>query len=465
MKNWKFPLLAAVVFGALLAYVLWGGPAPSPEETEPPPEEIKIVDLSPEDIETVTVRWEDAQDLAISALDHGEDERIFQLTSPFERATDQNRGRLMFASASQMRASRIISEGDDDLAQFGLDDPIGAIIVTLADGTDITLHIGDSSPLSVGSEPDRYVRVEGEDRVYLVTGIRLAFFTAPPDKWRDPVILRLDSEEVQKIEVRSGAREWSAARTEDPYGWQLLSPLSAPARSRVAEDILWRMGSLRAERFERDHPTPEQLQEYGLDAPSMRISFTRSSGEDHAILVGLFADEQGAEVYVKLEGRPYVYVVSSTAFGQAGLGASFDWLATTVFSPATFAQVVSLQWKGENGSHRLVRGEDHWLLEMPPGDPVEVPREEAEPTVRSVLRAQASDVREPDQPLREYGLAPPRARLEVSFRSSEDDGVRTITLNIGTTGQTSYAQVDGYSPLFIFDWDLDSLLEDLSQLR
>ncbi|MFO8061072.1 MAG: DUF4340 domain-containing protein [Bacillota bacterium] len=464
MKNWKFPLLAAVVFGALLAYVLWGGPAPtSEEEVEPPSEEIRMVDLSPEDINLITVQWEDLPDLAISAAE-GEEESVFQLISPFERATDQDRARLLFSSASQLRASRIISEETEDLSQYGLEDPSGAIILTLADGEEVTMHIGDTSPLNTDSDPDRYVRVDDEDIVYLVDGIRLAFFLTPPDKWRDPVVLRLDADEVQSIEVRSGSREWIAARTDDPYGWQLLSPLAAPAKSSVAEDILWRLGSLRVERFEMDNPTPEQLEEYGLDAPSMRISFHKSSGATSTLLVGLFADDQAAEVYAKVEGQPFVYVISSGSLGGTGLGSAMEWVAATVFSPARFSQVTSLQWEIDGQRRRLVRGEDHWLMELPSGEQVEIPSEDAEPAIRALLRAEAHDLRKPDQPLGEYGLAPPRGRVEVNF-TSEDDEVHTVGLDIGEAGETSHARVDGYDAVFLFDSDLNQLLEDLTGLQ
>lgn len=462
MKNWTFPLVAAVVFFALLAYVMWGGSAPSPEEVEAPQAEIEIVTLDREDVKAVTIRWEDTPDLAISAVD-GEAERTYQLTSPFERATDQERARLLFTSVAQIKASRIISEGNDDLSEYGLDDPSGAIIVTLANGSEVTLNIGDGSPLSRQDEPDRYVKVAGEDTVYLMTGLRLAFFMAPPDKWRDPVIMRLDSDEVQMIEIRSGTSQWSVARSEDPYGWQLISPIAAPARSRVAEDTLWKMGSIRAERYESDHPTPDQLQEYGLDAPSMRITFTKESGESHAMLVGLFADEQGGQLYVKMEGQPYVYVVNSASLGLSGLMSWSDWLATAVFAPASFRQVVSLQWETEEASHRLVRGDDHWLMELPSGDQVAVPNEDAEPAVRSALAIEASNAKEPDQPLSEYG--PTQARLEVNFRPSEDVDVQTLGLDIVVTPeQTSYGLVDGYESLFVFDLDLIQILHQLSQL-
>ncbi len=462
MKQWKMPLAALLLFGAMLAWVLAGGPSPGAEEPAPDEEvedeQIKIIELDDkDDISEVTVHWDGRDDIRIGASGEGE-EREYQILSPYERPTDQDRARLLFTSAAELRVKRAVTEQPEDLAEFGLDDPVGEMVVSMVDGSTHRVIIGGASPLGAGRDhPDRYVQIDDDDTVYLMGGSQIEFMTAEADRWSDLTMLELDT--VQQIDVRGDGRSWSISRTDDPFEWKLSEPLDAPARGSTVRNFISEFHRLQAVEYALDDPAEDDLADFGLDEPAMRIGFHDKEAEYKEIELGSFADEEQMTVYAAVSGRPFIYITEAGIMTVTGMEEAEDWLDRP-FGPLRYREVTDVQWKWEGEHLSLTREENDWILRSSAGDELSRPdADETEAIVREVLALDVDKVSMPDELPDDLDLEATDNYVQVQTQEG------TVHLDLLDDADGLYGMVRGYEAVHALSPEAREVMQQLNALR
>ena len=244
----------------------------------------------------------------IRCLKEGEAE--WQMAAPISVKADAKEIRTILEALHLLKVAEFAKDGATDLTEYGLENPRIHVNLQLRDG---------SQGLLVGADiPDMtriYVKPEALDAVYAVN--REIFGTLDKGAFdlRDKRVIDFQRTATKRFEIqRRGEAKIVCAK--DLKGvWQIEEPVALNADAEVVDDLLFGIDSLKAVEFVAEQPT--SLKRYGLDDPSMRVSFFTPDEQPAVLLLGHM---QGDKVYAKTGNAKRVVLVKSQLLELAGLG-------------------------------------------------------------------------------------------------------------------------------------------------
>ena len=89
-------------------------------------------------------------------------------------------------------AAPAVVEAPEDLSQYGLEEPFRTITAVLSDGTQVVIYAGNKSDLL----SEYYIKVEGDDNVYLVSSNIVTDFDKDPEDFIDETETETATEET-----------------------------------------------------------------------------------------------------------------------------------------------------------------------------------------------------------------------------------------------------------------------------
>lgn len=178
MKRWQVTLIVVAVFAALLAYVLLvevKRPARTEADATPTPTPLPLLGLTAGDIRALQIS--DGERL----LRLEQNQEGWQVVSAGSGLVEPEPGiadpYIVFISVDELarlQAGRVLLETVQEGAQYGLDPARLTLIVVQQSGMERRLWVGKLTADAMWY----YVRMEGDDRLYLVRQYMLeAFFT------------------------------------------------------------------------------------------------------------------------------------------------------------------------------------------------------------------------------------------------------------------------------------------------
>lgn len=204
-------------------------------------------------------------------------------------------------SARLLDAARIIdceevlsldpAEYTTHLADFGLAEPDVASI-TYTDGSTVTLRVGSRASHTTAWY---YMTIDGDERLFgLGVGAMEALFVSQ-ESLRDVTQPILHKARMDRITLRSGdgsiRAQWTLQGdiTDDDAldRWQVTEPFVYPADASAMESLLSNAANLRLGAYVAP-ATPENLAQYGFDAPRLTIELHMAPG-----VIGI-TDAEGA---------------------------------------------------------------------------------------------------------------------------------------------------------------------------
>ena len=228
----------------------------------------------------------------------------------------------------------------------------------------------------------------------------------------------IKSEDITSVEIsRPGEKIRLNA---DGEKWMLVEPL----RDRAGESNLRSLlGDLSGMTIMREF-TPansDDLKNYGLVAPALRIEMKLKSGQTRVIEIGE-KDVIGTAVYARIDGGSSIAMVSPTILTSAGRKVN-EFRDLTLLG-GTSTDLAGLGFVSASGRFELTRLEDTWSFSSPiPGD-----TEDSEVTglVSSLTTAEAIDIisETPTEAVK-YGLAAPKLTLTARLSNG---GQRVISI-------------------------------------
>lgn len=311
MKQWKSLVimgaaLAVLVLAVVLASVLGkpddgNGDTPTPVPTLAP-----VLSLAEADVTAIRLANENAvidlQPTIIPGQDGAADTTEWKILTDRDLPWDSSSIKTAVSLAINIRCTKEIGTdvAQADLAQYGLDAPKSKVQVTDKTGKTYTVLFGDNPP----ADTDWYCMLEGTSRVCITNpgnGLNanktyLAFL--------QKTVFDMTMEEIVGFDLLR-ARDNLEYRSvlefddeEDQYGtWMVLSPVQVEANTEGVPTLVSQLAELGATEYvELD---PDDLAEYGLDAPAYTFRLK---------------DKEGAEVTLQLgkgAGSGTVYALSS----------------------------------------------------------------------------------------------------------------------------------------------------------
>lgn len=184
---------------------------------------------------------------------------------------------------TNLAARRIIDEPQTEGDPYGLDKPQEKIVL-LGKDLDQTLLVGKSEEKvgRPGSAPNRYVRVQGHDIVYLVDGQALKDIKTDPQELRDRALLTFKPLEIQKIELVLDGKKWLAVQSNDKK-WTLEEPEKKQLTDAwPVTGILWDLKDLEWKSMTK--PLPGDLAAVHLDKPRLVVSLLKKDDKEPIVL-------------------------------------------------------------------------------------------------------------------------------------------------------------------------------------
>lgn len=284
---------------------------------------LELMDISVGKAEDVTaVAWDYFGDTASLTKSSGEWKNADDDSCPIDGTAA---AALAEAVASVQATDRI--EDVTDFAQYGLEDCPFTVVAGAGDNI-VTYEIGNAA--ATGGQ---YVRLNGEDTVYVETGALAPAFQialddvlaleSPPQDIDQVTGLAVETD-VGTYELRylsDAADVWYTSA--DP--WFLMDEAGEPVRAldtEAVQSLLRQATELRLTGCQDWNA--EDLAPYGLDEPqgTVLVGYLSQEGKQDSFVLE-FGDYSAGDVYVRLAGSKMVYLVSGTvldAFMYPDLG-------------------------------------------------------------------------------------------------------------------------------------------------
>ncbi len=188
------------------------------------------------------------------------------LSAPLEaRADADSVGALLRRWSSGNAVSFAADEPtDEQIAEFGLDDPEITLRLSTADDTAQTLHIGGTSEEPAG----RYARREGSRAVMVIPDGIVNELPESADDLRNRAVVEFARDRVRSIEITTDEPPLRVEK--DGVDWRVTAPRPLDGDAATASSLLTAALDLRA----REFPTGTAADaRFGFDAPHARVAF------------------------------------------------------------------------------------------------------------------------------------------------------------------------------------------------
>jgi hypothetical protein len=210
------------------------------------------------------------------------------------------------ASVKEAPPEYLVAEGADTLKKYGLDNPRFVVKLSLTDGKELKLAVGEESHFD---QSLYYTRGE-DNRVYLAeSGLRYALDKGLFDL-RDKAVVTHEDKDVQSFTVSGNGAAWTVERDAD--GWKLTSPMADRADKTAIESVLSKIRNARAKAFPLDDPQSDaaMLAKLGFDKPAVEVVFAIGADKAKKTLQITSVDDGGVKkAYARLaEGGPVAEV-------------------------------------------------------------------------------------------------------------------------------------------------------------
>ncbi len=265
----------------------------------------------------------------------------WKLTAPVASAADAEKSSKLAEALANLQVTEYLTESPTpaQLATFGLDKPKQKATLTLADGRNFTLEVGNPRP----GKPEVFARLDGgavfalasTDAEPLATGavglLPLSVWNIEPERVDAVKITRFGDDAKQGFTL-----------TKDGTNWKLSGPFTAPVPFLSAQPLLATLGQLTAQKYHSLAATNPA--EFGFDKPLLTVEITQANSDGkpvaRKVIVGGVTPE-GASRFAKLDNPNAPVFVVPEVFVTAAKTAALDLpdRSLLMLDPARIAKV------------------------------------------------------------------------------------------------------------------------------
>lgn len=416
-------LAAAVGLGAYIYFV----ERHRPPASDPEPNE-QLFDFEADDVADLQV---DAGDDELTELERRDGS--WRIVAPVETAADDGAAASMASTLASLEVRRVVDEEPAALEPFGLEEPALDIGFSLTDAdAPRRLLIGDRTPTG----GDRYAKLAGSDRVFLVAGYLDSTFDKTTFDLRDKTVLEFERDDLDGIGITAG--DSTIRFVKEGEDWRLAEPLAASADFSTVEGLIGSLGSGRMRSVESE--SAADLEPFGLTEPAVSLALHAGSATATLHVGGEAAD--GAR-YARDASRPLVFTIDASLvtslereaseYRRKGLFAFRSFNATRLEIERPGGAVVFEKTEAEAEDEE--DAEDVWRRTEPGS--ADVPRADMDDLLSKVasLRAESFVASRADA-----GLGP--EQVAATIRARFGDGGTEEQVVVWRSGEDTYAVRD-----------------------
>lgn len=229
---------------------------------------------------------------------------LWEISAPEAMATDTSEAGNLVSTIESLEVQSVVDENPKAPAEFGLEPPRFTVGFKAAGATTFSrLQIGRKTPTG----GDLYARVEGQPRVFLISGYLEDALNKTPFKLRDKTILKFERDLADSLTID---------RTEPPAmafakkgsDWRFTKPYEAKADFNLVDGLVGKLNQAKMTGIETADGTKD-LKKYGLDKP--QVTATVGAGSARATLAFGSKKDDGS-IYARDLSRPMVFTVEGS---------------------------------------------------------------------------------------------------------------------------------------------------------
>lgn len=326
-------------------------------------------------------------------------------------------------AALQARGPDVIDTTDRKAHGLGDDDPVTTVTLTLGatpDAATIRFRLGKTDI----AKSKLWVQLDGQNRLNAVPDDLRKLVDRPALAYRSRRTLDFNQRTLARIAVERPADGFTLAQVDGV--WNLVAPLETKADTGKANALAADLSRLEAVEFVNFTPTADDLKNYGLDAPPVKVTLT---GPEGARTVHFGKGREGKpEVYAQVAGTPEVFAVRAAvrdAVDQPSL--AFRPLQLWI-APGAIVSRIEVDRGGQK--FQLARDGAVWKIGGPFSANAFLPEVQPLLDVSASPRAEKF-VAHGNDGLANFGLEPPAATLTVTLtpeRPDDPSGTRTLLI-------------------------------------
>ena len=307
-------VVAAVAVGTVLIINEFGGEEPVVDPN------VKLITKTDTDIIRMSFVAKDGEEFTLKWLNtlEGKQEASFPDSTGEVEQSNAKTSRAIFAT---LNANRLIEADAKDLVKYGLATPAMTVTATCADGSTLTVKIGNTTP----AKNAYYVTVAGGDvseaNVYTILLVHANELLQTRDYFRHMPTLAVDEGSVILIEFkpRNGSALLMSALNES-YGlanWVLISPFVHEISTDALDPFVGQILSTVPSKVIKENATDEELAQYGLRTEEEFVKLVGGeNGEQRGMLeFGNALPDDSDMRYMAVDNGRTVYAIEAGALG------------------------------------------------------------------------------------------------------------------------------------------------------
>jgi hypothetical protein len=310
---------------------------------------------------------------------------LWEIVSPEAVSTDSSEVGGLISALESLEIQSVVDANPTSAAEFGLE-PARFSVAFKAEGAaaPTRLQVGRKTPTG----GDLYARVEGQPRVFLISGYLEDSLNKTPFKLRDKTILKFerDAADVLTIERADSPALAFAKKGSD---WRFTKPYEAKADFNLVDGIVGKLYQARMTAIESADGTKD-LKKYGLDKP--QATAVVGAGSARATLA-LGAKKDDGSLYAPDLSRPMVFTVEGSLLDDLKKSPD-DLRRKDLFEFRSFsAQSVEITLSGRPGSSKEKAPEPkHGESHSPATTPADESWKQSKPAVKDLDQMKVTDL-------------------------------------------------------------------------
>ncbi len=234
-----------------------------------------LITLKQEDVQSIHVKKEEEQ---IELARNGSG---WEMKNPAAAPINTNQVGSWLDALGLVTSTKLVEDQVSNLANYGLDKPLGTYEVTLKDGSKKGLLVGTALPI----EGFSYVQVEGSSAVYQVSDQTLSALGKAPVDFAETSPFKFENDKVQSVKVTWKGQSWTLAKTD---------------KDKVAAEANWKLGDKELKGAEANPLLDELIFLHSAELPQPAAQKPTAGGE---LKVELVLSVDGKEVTEIYEGK------------------------------------------------------------------------------------------------------------------------------------------------------------------
>ena len=375
------------------------------------------------------------------------------IEKPVKVGADQDAVNSIVSEFVDAKRTRTVDEEPEELAPYGLDEPFLTLSAIVEERDEpATMLLGGQNPAKTAF----YAKTESDKAVFLVQ----SYVQRSMDKGfydlRDKKVADFQKDEVQALQLERGGLKIDIEKRDDGT-WMMTAPLEARGDETEIGKIIDKIHTAKIKEF--IHGEPENLGQYGLDSPGIKL--TLLIGEDKAsktLLIGRKnVDKEG--YYAKRAEQRNVFLLEEDV--MEAIPDEAETLRDHSLLAVSTGDVHKMEYVTEGGRFVLARNQDGaWEIK----EPIE---EKADDLQVNDLITDLKNIKVKefiDEEKDEFGFAKPQITAKLWKEGVEEP----IAVTIGATDEEKnlvYARnMDGHLVGFGKE-ELDKVRKTLFDLR